>query len=526
MVRDEFMQNHEFHIVGIGASAGGLEALEQFFKNMPLESHLAFIVVQHLDPLRHSSMPEIMSRLTKMTVHVAEDGLQVEPGSVYLIPPNKNLGIRNGALYLEEQAEPRGLRLPVDFFLRSLAKESGPRAIAVILSGTGSDGTLGLKAIKSELGTVFAQEPSTAGYDGMPLNAINSGLVDFILSPQKMPAKIIEFARHAHLNGALNEAAEPDTRQSLQKLFDILLARTNHDFSGYKQSTILRRLQRRMSVKNIDNISQYTGYLKENEGEVKALLKDLLISVTSFFRDPEAFAALKERLSQTLKEKPSTDELRVWVAGSASGEEAYSLAMIILECLSQLDKRLRVQMYATDIDTFALNTSRNGIYPESISDEVSPERLKRFFIKRENSWQVNKNLREMVVFAPQDFIKDPPFSRMDLICCRNLMIYLESDIQKRLLPLLHYALKPGGLLLLGPSESLGEATDLFVPIDKKWRLFERREVVVAQERLRFPASFAPVLRSSDVYPCLTRRPGCRLSARSIFWTTTLPALRS
>ena len=492
------MQNQDFYIVGIGASAGGLEALEQFFKNLPPDSHMAFIVIQHLDPVRPSAMPEIMSRLTKIPVHVAADGMVVEPDSVYLIPPNKNLGIRNGSLFLEEQAEIRGLRLPVDFFLRTLAKDSGPRAIAVILSGTGSDGTLGLKAIKAELGTVFVQEPSTAGYDGMPLNAINSGLADFILSPQKMPAKIIEFARHADHNGALKEAATRDEKQSLQMLFDILLARTNHDFSGYKQSTILRRLERRMSVKNIDSIAEYNRYLKENAAEVKALLKDLLISVTSFFRDPEAFAALKERLCQTLREKPSTAELRVWVAGCASGEEAYSIAMIISECLSQLDKRLPVQMYATDIDTFALSTARTGIYPESIAADVSPERLKTFFIRHENTWQVNKNLREMVIFAPQDFIKDPPFSRMDLICCRNLLIYLENDIQKRLLPLFHYALKPGGLLLLGPSESLGEATDLFTPIDKKWRLYERREVAVAQERLRFPAAFAPSLRGSDI----------------------------
>ncbi|MBI2859295.1 MAG: PAS domain-containing protein, partial [Chloroflexi bacterium] len=482
-----------FHIAGIGASAGGLEAIEKFFSAMPYDSGMAFVIVQHLDPARHSSMPEIMSRLTKMPVYVATDGMKVAPNSVYLNPPDRNLGIRDGDLYLEEAAQARGLRLPVDFFLRSLAKERGANAIGIILSGTGSDGTLGLRAIKAELGTVFVQDPQSASYDGMPRSAVGTGLADFVIPPEEMPGQIIDFVKHAAVNGNRIGVVAGEAAAPLQQVFAIMRARTGHDFSRYKKSTFHRRLERRMSVNGIDNVAEYARFLRENEREARALLKDVLISVTSFFRDPEAFESLKEKLKGLLNDRAKVNDLRVWVAGCATGEEAYSVAMVISECLDEIEKPSQVQIYATDIDADALGAGRAGIYPANIEADVTPARLRRFFLREEKGYRVKKEIREMIVFAPQDFIKDPPFSRMDLICCRNLLIYLENDIQKKLLPLLHYALKPRGILFLGTSESVGDATDLFSTLDKKWKIFQRKETAVLPERLRFPASFAPRL---------------------------------
>jgi two-component system CheB/CheR fusion protein len=489
-----------FRIVGIGASAGGLEAFEQFFGNVPSDTGMAFVIVQHLDPTGHSAMPQILSRFTKMRIEVAENGVRVKPNSIYLLPPNKSMGIQNGALYLQEPARPPGLRLPIDFFFRSLAKEMGPDAIGIILSGTGTDGTLGLRAIKAELGTVFVQDPESARYDGMPLSAIDTGLADFILEPGEMPEKLIQFVQHSVVNGAkfgvtIKEAVEP-----LKEIFAILRTRTGHDFSRYKQTTIRRRLQRRMSVNQISDIAKYADFLKGNEDEVKALLKDLLISVTNFFRDPDAFEALKRQVNELIAGKPNGSDMRVWVAGCATGEEAYSVAIVIQECLGELEKHVQLQMYGTDIDIDALHVARTGKYAANIAADVTPERLRRFFIKENDTYHVRKEIRESIVFAPQDFIKDPPFSRMDLICCRNLLIYLEVDVQRRLLPLLHYALRPNGLLFLGPSETAGEAVDLFTLADRKWKIYQRREKLVSPERLQFPTAFAPRALGSTAEP--------------------------
>jgi two-component system CheB/CheR fusion protein len=305
-----------------------------------------------------------------------------------------------------------------------------------------------------------------------------------------MPQKLIEFIRHVRANGARISAFAEKSREPLQQVFSILRTKTGHDFSRYKANTVHRRLERRMSVNGIDDLSQYANFLRQNEAEAGALLKDLLISVTNFFRDPEAYESLKEKLCELIEKRDRDSELRAWVAGCATGEESYSIAMAIFECMDEKGKRLQVQTYGTDIDTDALKVARAGVYPANIAADLTPARLKRFFLKQENSYQVKKELREMVVFAPQDFIKDPPFSRMDLICCRNLLIYLETDIQKKLLPLLHYALKPGGLLFLGPSETIGDASDLFSTVDKKWKIFQRKEVAVSPERLRFPSAFA------------------------------------
>ena len=484
-------QVKDFHIVGIGASAGGLEALEQFFSNMPSDSGIAFVVVQHLDPTAHSSMPEILSRFTKMPAKVVSNGLKVEPNSIYLIPPNKSMSIQAGALYLEEPVHPPGLKLPIDFFFRSLAKEKGPDAVCVILSGTGSDGTLGLRAIKEGQGTVLVQDPESAKYDGMPRSAIDTGLADFVLKPDKMPEKIIQFHKHSAINDAKFGATAKEAIEPLQQIFAILQINTGHDFSRYKGATIRRRLQRRMSVNQINDILEYARFLNGNEEEIKSLQKDLLISVTRFFRDHDAFEALKAQLKGLLKNKSQGADLRVWVAGCATGEEVYSIAMIISECLDEMKKRLSVQLYGTDIDLDALHVARAGKYPANIVADVSPERMKRFFVKRDDTYNIKKEIREMVVFAPQDFIKDPPFSRMDLICCRNLLIYLDNDVQSRLLPLFNYALKPDGILFLGTSETIGESTDLFTVLDKIWKIYQRRDVIMDVDRLKYPAVFAP-----------------------------------
>jgi two-component system CheB/CheR fusion protein len=490
-------------IVGIGASAGGLEAIEQFFENMPSDKNIAFVIVQHLDPKGHSSMPQILSRFTRMPVEVAEDGVRVKPNSIYLLPPNKNMGIQSDTLYLQEPTRPPGLRLPIDFFFRSLAKEMGPDAICIILSGTGTDGTLGLRAIKAELGTVFVQAPESARYDGMPRSAVDTGLADFILKPNDMPERLIQFVEHSVVNGAKFGVAAEEAVEPLKQVFAIMRARTGHDFSRYKQTTIRRRLQRRMSVNQVSDVYEYASLLKKSEDEIKALLKDLLISVTNFFRDPEAFEALKRQMKELIKGKPGGSEIRVWVAGCATGEEAYSVAIIIQECLDELDKNLLVQMYGTDIDIDALQVARTGKYPSNIAADLTPERLKRFFIKENDTYRVKKEIREAIVFAPQNFIKDPPFSRMDLICCRNLLIYLDTDIQRRLLPLLHYALRPGGILFLGPSETAGESADLFVLVERKWKIYQRREKVIPAERLQFPAAFAPKALGATIEPLPT-----------------------
>jgi two-component system CheB/CheR fusion protein len=504
-----------FPIVGIGASAGGLEAIEQFFTNMPSDKGMAFIIIQHLDPKGHSSMPEILSRFTKMTIKVATNGLKVKPDSIFLIPPSKSMELQNGTLTLQDQSLLPGLRLPIDFFFRSLAREIGTDAIGIVLSGTGTDGTLGLRAIKAAQGTIFVQEPESAKYDGMPLSAIDTGLADFILKPDQMPEKLIQFLKHSDTNGykfgAANEATKP-----LQQIFSILRTRTGHDFTRYKRATIHRRLQRRMSVNQINDISGYARFLKGSEDELKALLKDLLISVTNFFRDPEAFESLKVQVKELLTHKPEDSDLRVWVAGCATGEEAYSVAIVISECLDEMKKRLKVQLYATDIDIDALHTARTGNYPANIVADVTPKRLKRFFDKQENSYRIKNEIRERIVFAPQDFIKDPPFSKMDLISCRNLLIYLESDVQNRLLPLLHYALKPGGILFLGTSETINESKDLFTVLDRKWKIYQRREVLLTTDRLRFPAVFAPSSRDTTDEPVRGTTAGIPELAEKIF----------
>ncbi|MBA3034565.1 MAG: PAS domain-containing protein [Gammaproteobacteria bacterium] len=465
-----------FPIVGIGASAGGLEAFEQLFQNMPADSGLAFVLVPHLDPGHASILTDILQRSTVMPVVEVADQMVVQPNQVHIIPPNRDMAIFHGTLQLSVPESPRGQRMPIDSFLRSLAEDQGERAIGIILSGTGTDGTLGLRAILGAGGITLVQDPVTAKYDGMPASAIHSGYATHSLPADKMSAVLLSGARglaeHRVTRVAAAAHPEPAAAGGMKKLLMLLRSATGHDFSLYKQSTIGRRIERRMVQHDLDDIEVYARYLKEHPAEVQALFKELLINVTSFFRDPDAFDVLRQDiLPQLFADKPEEYVLRVWVAGCASGEEAYSIAMLLREFMDEQRKAFKVQIYATDLDDDAIAVARAGSYPPNIAADVTPERLRRFFIKEDAGYRVKKDIREMVVFAIQNVIKDPPFTRLDLLACRNLMIYLEPELQNRLIPSFHYALKPGGVLFLSPSESIASHPDLFTPVNRKWKFY-------------------------------------------------------
>jgi two-component system CheB/CheR fusion protein len=481
--------NGEFPIVGIGASAGGLEAIEQFFTHMPSDAGIAFVLVPHLDPSHASMMSDLIRRLTKMAVAEAGDGMEVEPDHIYVIPPNRNMAIFHKTLQLSLPTDPRGIRMPIDFFFRSLAEDRGEKAICVILSGTGSDGTLGLRAISGTGGMSMAQEPASAKYTGMPESAINTGLTDFILSPDKMPEQLIGYVARFYPKAARRVSPLPETTPgAMQKIFMLLRSKTGHDFSLYKKNTIHRRIEKRMSVHQFEDASHYVRYLQEHPEEVRMLFKELLIGVTNFFRNAEAFDVLKKKiLPKMLSEMSENYELRVWTPGCSTGEEVYSIAMVIREYMDELKHNFKVQIFGTDIDEEAITRARSGLYPGNIGLDVNPQRLKRFFIREENEYRVRKEIREDVVFAVQNVIKDPPFTRLDIISCRNLMIYLEPELQNKLIPLFHYSLRPGGILFLGPSESVGGFSDLFPIIDKKWKFYQRKESKSSINAFTFPA---------------------------------------
>lgn len=480
-----------FPIVGIGASAGGLEAMVTFFKAMPVNAGIGFVLVVHLDPTHISLLPELLQKHTKMPVCQIKDGIRVEPDHVYVIPPNKDLTILHGTLYLMHLARPRGANMPIDSFFRSLAQDQERNTVCIILSGTGTDGMLGVKAIKGEVGMVMAQDEESAKYQGMPKSAFATGLVDYVLPPEKMPEQLIKYTQRAFQKVAPRIApAEQPVPQALQKIFVILRTRTKHDFSLYKKNTICRRLERRMNVHQIDDISDYVRYLQESDREADILFKQLLIGVTNFFRDPEAFQILQGKiLPKLLADRPDDYVIRVWVPGCSSGEEAYSIAIILHECMEQIGRHFNVQIFGTDIDENAIDMARAGLYPESITIDVKPDRIKRYFTKgKDGRYRLKKLIREMLIFSPQNVIKDPPFTKLDLLCCRNLLIYLETELQQKLLPIFHYSLKPDGVLFLGSSETIGLSTDLFATSHKKWKIFHRKSSAEsARPVLCFPA---------------------------------------
>lgn len=479
--------DNSFYVVGIGASAGGLEALERFFLNMPENSGMAFIVVTHLDPDHVSIMPELLQKSTKMKLLQAEDGMKVNPNYVYVAPANRDLAILRGTIQLIEPLEPHGFRLPIDYFYNSLAADLGEKAICIILSGMASDGTAGLKAIKSELGMVMAQDPKSAKFDGMPTSAIKTGLVDYILPPEEMPNQLIKFTSQK-VKGVLLENAIADGKipDAFQKIFILLRNQTGHDFSLYKQNTIYRRIERRMNITQLESLPSYIRLLQENPSEVETLFSELLIGVTNFFRDPDAFNLLKKIILQLIKSKQEGGQLRIWIPGCSTGEEAYSIAILVKECIDELKRYINVQIFATDIDSNAIEKARIGTFT-GIKNDVSKERVNRFFISDGTTFHIRKEIREMLVFAPQNIIKDPPFTRLDLISCRNLLIYFNAELQKKIIPLFHYSLLPTGMLFLGSSETISGFVDLFSMADKKWKIYKRRDAIYsAQPFIEFP----------------------------------------
>lgn len=482
-----------YPIVAIGASAGGLEAIEQFLTNVPADSGMAYIVIQHLDPNHKGMLTELLQRITALPVAQIKNRTKVFPNHVYVIPPNKDISILHGTLYLLDPVEERGMRLPINSFFRNLADDMRNDAVGVILSGMGSDGTQGISAIKQNGGLVLVQDPTTAKFDSMPCNAIATSLVDVIASAEQLPSRILDYLNHIQrlpFGVAAKEVETEEQKSGFEKTCILLRAGTGHDFSSYKKSTVYRRIERRMGVHQLGRIADYVRYLRENPQEVDLLFKELLIGVTSFFRDPEAWMDFQENaLPDLLATLPSGTILRAWVAGCSTGEEAYTLAIAfreVLERTNQTDK-YALQIFATDLDPDAIEKARQGIYPSSIAADVSPERLNRYFIEESHSYRIGKEIREMVVFATQNVIMDPPFTKLNILTCRNLLIYLNADLQKKLLPLFHYSLNPGGLLILGSSETIGNFTELFVPLGRKTRIFQRSIQPLRALEVEFPA---------------------------------------
>lgn len=476
-----------FPVVGIGASAGGLEALKSFFKAMPPDVGIAFVLIQHLDPTHESMMADLIGKHTQMPATQISDGIQVAPNSIFLIPPNHDLIIEGEKLILLTPDAPRGLRMPINRFFRSLAENRREKAICIIMSGTGSDGTLGLRAVKEHGGLVMAQEPSTAQYDGMPCSAIDTGLVDFILPVANMPGALTNFIRHAYSSQSSNQPLKEDAPDAdLLRVLKIIQARVGHDFTHYKLNTLNRRTKRRMMINQIKTLNDYISYLQRNETEVDALYKDFLINVTSFFREPQCWDVLsKQEIPKLLKRCKKNNTLRVWVPGCSTGEEAYSIAMLLCEASDNLPQWVKVQIFATDIDKKALENARLGCYPVSVTADINAQLLKKYFQKKDRLYKANPLLRDKLVFSAHDLIRDPPFSKIDWISCRNLLIYLNSDIKNRIIRLFHFALNPNGLLTLGSSESIGHNEELFKTVSKKWRIFMRTEVL-DQNLTRYP----------------------------------------
>lgn len=461
-------------VVAIGASAGGLDALKEFLGSVSEDPGACFVVIQHLDPSHKSMLTELLSRMTRLPVEVVTHGVSVRKNHVYVIPEDTTLTLEDGKLILEHPAPPRSLRTPIDTFFTSLAKSLGERAVAIVLSGTGSDGTQGIKLLKEAGGYSIVQEPGDATYDSMPRNAIATGLIDLVLAPRDMPEAILDYLRCLREGVTGTELDAKASRKQLARICQQLKLATGHDFRQYKEPTLLRRVRRRMQVLRLDSLEAYAEALRDDKVEARQLFRELLISVTAFFRDPGAFEALEASVDKMLATKPLDEAVRVWVAGCATGEEAYSLAMLLHEKAAGHEQPRRIQVFATDIDEAALAVARQGCYPESIAAYVPDPYLKRYFKQVGSEYQLAEEIRELCIFSTQSLIKDPPFSRLDLLSCRNVLIYLKSELQNRLIPIFHYALRPGGILLLGPSESVTGHEQLFEFVDKKWRLLRRR----------------------------------------------------
>jgi len=472
-------EDSSFPIVGIGASAGGLEACSEFFAQLPVNTGMAFVLVQHLDPSHKSMLTELLSRTTQLPISEVVDGMMTEPNHIYIIPPNTELGILHNVLHLLPRSEVVNPHLPIDSFMQSLAEDQGSMAIGVILSGGASDGTIGLKRIKAAGGITFAQDETSAKYNSMPHSAIAAGCVDFVLTPAEIAKELIRIARQPRVLkkiSGMTEPGLPDEGDELNKIFMLLRNHTGNDFTYYKHSTICRRIQRRMVLHKLERLKDYLRYLREHCHELDELFQDILINVTGFFRDPDSFDALKQNVFPAIIQGRKDETLRIWVAGCSTGEEAYSIAMALLEYLGDQASGTPIQIFASDIDAKAIDKARVGIYPEGIKADVSAARLQRFFTKVPAGYQISKSIRDLCLFAVQNVAKDPPFSRMDLISCRNLLIYFSSVMQKKVLQVFHYALKASGFLLLGGSESISGSADLFSMLDKKNKIYNKKSI--------------------------------------------------
>lgn len=490
-------------IIGIGASAGGLEALETFLTNVPQNSNLAFVIIQHMDPTHKGVLVELLQRNTKMQIFQARDRMRVKANCVYVIPPDKDMSILHGVLHLLEPAAPRGLRLPIDFFFRALADDQKERSIGVVLSGMGSDGTLGSRAIKEKSGIVFVQDPATAKFEGMPHSAIEHGVADIVAPVEELPNKIIAYLNHPALLKKADATLESKTQSSLEKIVILLRTQTGHDFSLYKKTTILRRIERRMGLHQITRIETYVRFLRENPQEAKILFQELLIGVTTFFRDPDAWEQLRKEILPVLIDNVDAHQtLRAWIPACSTGEEAYSLAILFKEALEQIKpaKNISLQIFATDLDLHAIEKAREGVFPANIAADVSAKRLDRYFLKVDRGYEVTKSIREMVIFAQQNIIMDPPFTKLNLVSCRNLLIYLTPELQKKLLPLFHYSLKPDGILFLGNAETIGSHTNLFSSLPGKNRLYRRKESPSHLGLPEFPTSFTAPQTGDTIKP--------------------------
>ncbi|SIS45421.1 CheR family methyltransferase [Salimicrobium salexigens] len=462
----------EKYYIGIGASAGGLESLERFFKTMPNDTGLTFIIIQHLSPDFESHMDDLLRRYTSMNIHVAEDMMATEPNSVYLIPPRKNLSIYHGTLHLSEQTERKHLNLPIDLFFKSLAEDQGRNSIGVILSGTGSDGTLGVRALKDADGMVIAEDETTAKFDGMPRSAISTGLIDYILPPDDMAEEIINYVTHPAdpVNRSLQTS---DGKSMLSRINRIMRSHSKIDFDNYKETTMIRRINRRVKLNRLQTLEEYAEHLSNSEKERNILQQELFIGVTGFFRDKEAFDSLTENVLPKLDY--NKEALRIWSAGCSTGEEVYSLAILLCEYMEKNNLQTGLKIFATDIDDKALETAGNGVYPESLMADVPPELVAKYFIKEEEGYRIANSIRKMVVFAKHNLVNDPPFSRLDLLVCRNLFIYLKSETQQYILNKFYYSLLKNGYLFLGTSETLGDLTKAYRSIDNKWKIYKPRE---------------------------------------------------
>jgi two-component system CheB/CheR fusion protein len=505
---EEHPPGSPFPVVGIGASAGGLEAFTELLESLSGDPGMAFLFVSHLDPHHKSHLPEILAKVTPMPVREVSEGMAVTANNVYVIPPGTNMALTDGRLTLTPRSAVPGQHMPIDHMLRSLAAIQKSRAIGVILSGNGSDGTLALQAIKAEGGITFAQDEKTARYASMPRAAILDGNVDYVLRPRAIAAQLERISRHPYARQPTPppEPAPPTDADPVAQIIALLRSRTTVDFTNYKQSTINRRVLRRMALRNLESPEDYLRLLRDDPLELSSLYQDFLIRVTQFFRDPEAFEALKEKaFPHLVKTRSVNSPLRIWVAGCSTGEEVYSLAIALLEYLEGRPENVPIKILATDLNDVALDKARAGVYLDNIEIDVSPERLRRFFMRLEGSYQISKGVRELCVFSRHNLASDPPFSRLDLVSCRNVLIYMDAALQRRVLPVLHYALNPDGVLFLGASENVGTFADLFALLDAKHRLFVKKSSAVG-----LPLEFGSSVLPEGRLPLLGRGDGAPL----------------